>query len=108
PPPPRGKRPRGAPNRPLKGAPTVYAKRFFKKAPPLDACRIKKPPAVGADHPLHPAAHDDFRRHNVAIDRCVLSDDKLHATNVALDLAINLNVALTLEIALHGQPGIDH
>src|SRR5262245_13378809 len=85
------------------------AQRFFEKDFALNTGGLLELHAIGPDHAAFDFATDHhFSCKNVAVDGGIPADDELRATNVALHLAINLDVAFALEVAFHGQPSVDH
>lgn len=50
--------------------------------------------ALAADRPHDVAAHHDFFRDDPACDACPLADHDVSTVDIALDLAIDLNLSL--------------
>ena len=73
----------------------------------FDLCGVLQHDLFGADHALDLAADDHLVGNDVAVDRCVSADDQLRAANVAVELAVDLHIALAVQIACDDQAGID-
>src|ERR1700704_4383601 len=60
-----------------------------------------------ADAPLYPAADDGFFGEHVTSDDGLFTDDQQSRTDVAVDLAVDRNVACRDECSANGQFGTD-